>query len=87
MYLNKNIKINDQNKNKIKEEIKEILMNDITDTIEKSKSVKCEYLGLKEYFSISYPQELKKVDWLQTYLDSDVSVSVDTSLETEAFDD
>jgi len=82
MYLSKDVLLNSQKEEQIRQSLQKLLLKDISDAVAKSKSVGCDYLGFHDAFRIHYPDELKKMDhWCDEYLASQVKISVRTSLE------
>jgi spore germination protein KC len=81
MYLSKDVSFGDAAQKQVNEALQNMILQDITDTIKKSKQVGCEYLGFKDFFRISYPDKIRSIDWQQTYLDSSINVTVKSKLK------
>ena len=67
--------------------LQQLLLADVAKAIEQSKTIQCDYLGFKEQFRLKYPNEVKNIDWRQTYLDSTVNISVESTLTQGAMMD
>lgn len=81
MYLSKDVGMNDFVQEQVNQELQNMILGDITDTIKKSKQLGCEYLGFKDFFRISYPDKIRHIDWLQTYLDSSINITVKSKIK------
>jgi hypothetical protein len=82
MYLSKDIVMDEYKESKIIDLLEIRILQDIEDTIRKSRSNQCEYLQFKEIFRVKYPNILKRVDWLQTYMESEINIS--TKVDSKA---
>ncbi|MHB1314656.1 MAG: Ger(x)C family spore germination protein [Christensenellales bacterium] len=80
-YLSEVVTFDESMQDKVKETLEQIISQQITDTVNQSKALKCDYLQFKEPFRIKYPNELKDIGYLEAYLASTVSISVETSLK------
>jgi hypothetical protein len=82
IYLSNNVKFDSASQTQVKETLQQMIMEDVTNAIQQSKTTKCDYLGFKEHFRIHYPNDVKQMDWLPAYLDSSMNVSVSASFNT-----
>jgi hypothetical protein len=80
--LSNNVKFDSASQTQVKETLQQMIMEDVTNAIQQSKTTKCDYLGFKEHFRIHYPNDVKQMDWLPAYLDSSMNVSVSASFNT-----
>ncbi len=82
LYLSSNIKFNEQVETRVKNALKEQLLEDITSAVSRSQSYHCDYMGFKERFRVSYPNIVSKLDWESEYTNAVFHISVDTTIET-----
>ena len=80
MYLSKNIKLDETQQKNLKSELQNKVAEEIADAIKHSRGIKCDYLHFKEYFRIKYPNEIETINWLDTYLNAEFKISVESNL-------
>ncbi len=81
MYLSDDIAVGRKQEDQIRQELQKLLLQDLHHAVEKSLSLQCDYLGLKNIFRIHYPNEAKKLNWQKTYINSKIKISAKTSIE------
>lgn len=81
-YLKKNKSMGKKEEEKINKELQKMLIEDLSDTVYKSKTLQCDYLGFHDIFRIHYPTENKEIeDWCPEFVNSQVKISVTSSVE------
>ncbi len=71
----------------IKTGLSDQLMGDVTQAIQTSVGLKCDYLYFSEPFRIAYPSVYDQVDWDSTFTNADFTVNINVALkEHEAYD-
>lgn len=87
MNLSKNVKIDGELQKTIKDKLQNQIANDIAMGIKQSKEFQCDYLGFKESYRIKYPNNMKTIDWDDTYKNADFRIYVESTLEFGAMTD
>lgn len=81
-YLNVNDGLDDSAVIEVTENLKAILKEDLNNAIIQSQNIcKGDFLGFYNAFRITYPNEIKQMDWYEAYLKSKINISVETSLD------
>lgn len=81
-YLQKNLPVGKEEEDQINQELQNMLIKDLSDTVYKSKTLQCDYLGLHDIFRIHYPTENKEIeDWCPEFVNSQVKISVTSMTE------
>lgn len=80
-YLNVNEGLDDKAIMEVAKNLKALLMQDLNYAIAQSQNIfKGDYLGFYNAFRISYPNEIKEMDWYEEYLSTKIKITVETSL-------
>lgn len=81
-YLNINDGLDEGAVEEVTKNLKAMLSKDLNEAVVQSQDIyKGDYLGFYDVFRISYPSEIKKIDWYEEYLKSKINISVETSLD------
>lgn len=81
-YLNVNEGLDESAIKEVEKNLKAMIKKDIYYTIAQSQQIfKGDYLGFYNTFRISYPNEIKAIDWYKEYLTAKINVTVETSLD------
>lgn len=81
-YLNINDGLDEDAVEEVKKNLTGMLLKDLKHAVVQSQEIyKGDFLDLYDVFRISYPSEIKKMDWSEKYLESKISISVETSLD------
>lgn len=82
-YLDSSLKLSKNDIEEIKKNLQEIILADLVFSVEQAKhEFECEYLGFANAFRIAYPNDYKELEWSEAFLESHISISVSTKLDT-----
>lgn len=87
LYLNNDVMFDSYAQEQVKTQLLAQLLTDIMDSINQSLSYPCDYLGFREQFRISYPNEVKQIDWPSTYSQATFNITAISTLDVRGFMD
>lgn len=81
-YLNMNEGLDENAIKKVTQNLESMLIKDIYYAFSQSQNIyKADYLGFYNAFRISFPNEIKEMDWYKEYLSTKINLTVETSLD------
>ncbi len=87
LYLSREKSLDEGSMDKIKQALQNRIHDEIQKTVELAQERGCDYLGFKNAFRLSYPDEAERFHWDSTFRTSEIRLHVTTSLEPEGMHD